>query len=68
MSTDGIMAKTRGRERARDRSKLLWQSEFFVVVNVFLWGRDFVMGDGVEWAYLTTVVVPRGCTTRAVVG
>ena len=67
MSTDGSMAQTRDRERAQDRSKLLWHSGFFVVVNVFLWVQDFVMGDGLDWAYLTTIVWGIGLTIHALV-
>jgi hypothetical protein len=47
-------------ERAANRAKeyvgLLWHLAAFVIVNGFLWTLDFLKGDGLNWAYLVTIM------------
>jgi hypothetical protein len=47
-------------ERAANRAKeyvgLLWHLAVFIIVNGFLWTLDFLKGDGLNWAYLVTIM------------
>jgi len=46
----------RARERAKEYVGLLWHLAVFVIVNGFLWALDLLKGDGLNWAYLVTIM------------
>ena len=41
--------------RLKDFSSLVWHISAFLIVNGFLWFLDLLPGDGLDWAYWTTV-------------
>ena len=45
----------RALKRAKEYVGLLWHIAAFVIVNLFLWGLDWVTGGGIEWAYWPTL-------------
>ena len=47
--------EARARKRLKDYNGLLWHAVTFVVVNLFLWFLDLLPGDGIDWAYWTTI-------------
>ena len=46
----------RAANRAREYVGLLWHLAVFVIVNGFLWALDLLKGDGLNWAYLVTIM------------
>lgn len=53
-----MTAPTTPEERARKRTEewesIWWHVAAFVVVNVFVWGVDWIVRDGIQWAYWVT--------------
>lgn len=53
--TSGMTAEDRARRRAREYVGFMWHLASFAIINLFLWGLDWVTGNGIEWAYWVTV-------------
>ncbi|MBT8213031.1 MAG: 2TM domain-containing protein [Acidimicrobiia bacterium] len=47
--------EARARKRAKAYYGLMWHIGTFVVVNAFLWFIDINGGNGLDWAYWTTI-------------
>ena len=55
MADDLTTPEARARHRAEEWAGLWWHVAVYVVVNAFLWIVDWVSGDGIGWAYWTTI-------------
>ena len=45
----------RARKRVEDFEGLMWHIAAYVIINAFLWFLDLNRGDGLNWAYWTTI-------------
>lgn len=46
---------SRARTDSTGLTDLYWHSGFFLVVNAFLWLQDIALGDGLNYAFWTTI-------------
>jgi hypothetical protein len=51
---DTSTPEERARRRADEWEGLWWHVAAYLVVNAFVWGLDWITGDGIQWAYWVT--------------
>lgn len=54
-TTSATTPEERARKRTEEWQGFWWHVAAFIVVNVFLWAIDWIVVDGIQWAFWVTL-------------